>query len=286
MRCKMSACGGRGTGPYAIGMWVRELGCGIGVASALVAFPVGCAKHDEAPPTRVAAVGAPTLTPAAGQRRSGEAEDAPKLTTEVPTTCSGGDTDDDQERCLPPQPFVEALCRGKYPGLALAMFRKGEPWKHAWVKVPEVMPQNPYDGPVTHAPLLFSEEVVLLRFRPFKEIEGYSVRGPDRYDVLRLSGSCATLAVDEMRDHWRGPSRYAPVVWNWLEPGFQRALAGSDKVGKARDAQQQACSGRYMGGGDSSCQKATDALVLSIMQEVDEGIALPTPHDLPEWVTD
>jgi hypothetical protein len=279
----MSACGRGGTGSYASAMWVRDVGC-VAVC-ALVALSLGCAKQPEAPPTRVASGEPSTLTPAAGQHQPSEADDAaPQPAAEVPTECDRSGADGEQ--CFPPQAFVEALCQGKYPGVALTMFRQDEPWKHAWVKVPEVMPQNPYDGPVTHAPLLFSEEVVLLRFRPFKAIKGYSVKGPDRYDVLRLSGSCATLAVDEIRYHWRGPSRYAPLVWNWLEPAFQQALGGSDEVSQARDAQQQACGGRYMGGGDSSCQKATDALVLAIMQQVDAGAALPTPRDLPEWVAD
>ncbi len=284
----MSACGAGWSSSYATAMRPWELGCGFFAVGVVAAASLGCAKQDEAPPTRVASVEPLTLTPAAGQRGSSDrAGAASMLTTKIPTDCTGGEVDDDeQDRCFPPQTFVEALCQGKYPGLALTMFRKGQPWQHAWVKVPEVMPQNHYRGPITHAPLLFSEEVVLLRFRPFQEIEGYSVRGPDRYDVLRLSGSCATLAEDEIRDYWRGPSRYAPVVWNWLEPGFQQALAGSDEVGKARDGQQEACGGRYVGGGNASCQKATDTLALVIMKEVDAGLALPTPDALPEWIAD
>jgi hypothetical protein len=152
--------------------------------------------------------------------------------------------------------------------------------------VPEVMPQNSFEGPVTHAPLLFSEEVVLLKHRPFVPIEGYSVQSPDRYDVLRLSGSCATLAEDEIRYRWAGPSRYAPVVWNWLDAGLQRALIGNEQVGQASEAQQQACGGRYMGGGDSTCQKATDTLVQAIMREVDAGAPLPAPTRVPEWIVD
>jgi len=289
MSFALHACGADGAEPYARGMRVREPGCGLVWMGALAACLVGCAKKGEAPSTHVASVESPTLTPAAGQRGESARTEGPVATTAVPTDCGGADVDvdaDDERDCFPPRAFVEALCHGKYPGLALTLFRKSEPWKHAWVKVPEVMPQNPYDGPVTHAPLLFSEEVILLRFRPFQKIEGYSVRGPDRYDVLRLSGSCATLAVDEIRDYWRGPSRYAPVVWNWLEPGFQQALSGSEEIGNARDAQQQACGGRYMGGGDSSCQTATDALVLAIMKEVDGGAVLPQPDALPQWVAE
>jgi len=261
----------------------QPIGVGI-VGSLLLAVWVGCAKKDETPPTRVASVKSPKLAPA-----SATAGNDPKVTTEIPTACASRDVEVGEggpDPCFPPQAFVKALCRGKYPGVALTMFREGTPWRHAWVKIPEVMPQNPYQGPVTHAPLLFSEEVVLLRFHPFVPIEGYSGMGPDRYDVLRLSGSCASLAVDEIRYRWRGPSRYAPLVWNWLDPELQRALARSDEVGKAKDGQHRACAGRYLGGGDSGCQEATDGLALAIMKQVDAGIDLPTPKKLPRWAVE
>ncbi len=259
-----------------------ESWCG---ALAVGVLAAGCAKRNEASSPR-GAEDPPPLTPAAGEDAR-ELAPAPNAATPAPGDCAAEPVEEGAvTSCFPPRLFVESLCRGKYPDLALTMFRETAPWKHAWVKVPEVMPQNPYDGPVTHAPLLFSEEVVLLRFRPFQPIRGYSVTGPDRYDVLRLSGSCATLAVDEIRYRWAGPSRYAPLVWNWLEPGFQQALGGAEEVEQARSAQQQACAGRYLGGGDASCQQATDALAHAIMQVVDAGLVLPRPDELPAWAAD
>ena len=245
---------------------------------------LGACARGQGPSPRVAADVRSEADPAAVESsdRSGRApvseRRALEPTTDIPTSCR------DPEACFPPEPFVRALCLGKFPALALHLFRHDAPWQHVYVQIPEVMPVNAYGGPVTHAPLMFSEEVILLRHRPFHPIRGYDVDSPDKYDVLRLSGSCAELAEDELRRTWRGPSEYAPIVWAWLEPGLRQALSRRSSIEAARREQQTSCGGRYMGGGNRTCQQATSLLSHAIMREVDDGLDLPAPGTLPEWV--
>ncbi|MBN2194609.1 MAG: hypothetical protein JW751_17460 [Polyangiaceae bacterium] len=240
---------------------------------------VGCARHaveaaDTPRPNRA--------PPAASSHQEVQAKAEPRPSTPVralPQRCA-----DQASPCYPPAEFVEELCRGKYPAVAILMFRKDQPWAHVYVKVNEVFPRNHFAGPVTHVPLAFSEELVLLKHRPYLARAGYDIDYPDSFDVLRMSGTCAVVAEDEIRDHWAGPSSYAPLVWTWLEPGFRQALSGNDRIATARDKQEVSCAGRYIGGGSQDCQKASVGLVKAIMTEVDAGLSLPSPQTLPEWV--
>ncbi len=236
---------------------------------------VGCSRSVAAGASPATAA-PPPAAPARPVRR--EAPEPPRAAPSMPDGCAEGESP-----CYPPPGFVSELCRGKYPGVAIVMFGKDQPWKHAFVKVREVFPVNDFAGPVTHVPLLFSEEVVLLRHRPYVPRPGYDMDNPDNFDVLRISGTCATLAEDQIRDRWAGPSIYAPLVWSWIEPGFRQALAGCEKVDSARKRQEEICSGRYIGGGSPACQQASVGLVQAIMAEVDRGLVLPRPRSIPDW---
>lgn len=247
---------------------------GVVVASALVG---ACSRRAE---SRTAAAASPP-PPAATARTAPRALPAPappRLLRSLPEGCAEGDAP-----CTPPPEFVAELCRGKYSGVAILMFRQDQPWKHVFVKVREVFPVNVFAGPVTHVPLYFSEEVVVLRHRPYVPRPGYDMDNPDNYDVLRISGTCATLAEDQIRDHWAGPSSYAPLVWSWIEPGLRQALSGSAEIEAARVKQEDTCRGRTIGGGSPACQKASVGLVQAIMAEVNGGLPLPSPRLIPEW---
>jgi hypothetical protein len=175
------------------------------------------------------------------------------------------------------------LCEDKYPDVAQVMFRRRAPWRHAFVKVGDVVATNAYGGPTGSPRLVFSEEVVLLRRRPYVPRGGIQERGPDNYDVLRLDGTCATLADDEFRPRWAGPSTYAPITWNLLDAGMQRALSESDRVDRARRSQARRCRGSYLGGGSPDCQQATQKLASAIVTELDRGLGLPVPERIPDW---
>jgi hypothetical protein len=254
---------------------VRAASRAVGLLATIGLVSAGCSSRDAPPPRHAeSAPERPTPAPAAAPALPG----TPEVSRALPAGCS-----DASAPCYPPVEFVESLCRGKYPAVAILMFRKEQPWAHVYVKVNEVFPVNAFAGPVTHVPLLFSEEVVVLRHRPFVPRPGYDMKNPDNFDVLRTSGTCATVAEDQIRDHWAGPSLYAPLVWSWLEPGFRQVLAASDRVVEARRRQEQTCAGRYIGGGTADCQRASVGLVQAILSEVNEGLTLPEPLSLPEW---
>ncbi len=236
---------------------------------------VGCSRSVAESASPAVAAAPPALTARPVPR---EAPGPPPATPSLPADCAEG-----PPPCYPPPGFVSQLCRGKYPGVAIVMFGKDQPWKHAFVKVREVFPVNAFAGPVTHVPLLFSEEVVLLRHRPYVPRPGYDMDNPDSFDVLRASGTCATLAEDQIRERWAGPSIYAPLAWSWIDPGLRQALAGCEKVDAARRKQEEICSGRYIGGGSPACQQASVGLVQAIIAEVDRGLVLPRPSAIPDW---
>jgi hypothetical protein len=202
----------------------------------------------------------------------------PLLQAELPHNCNreGG-------ACFPPVDFVRALCKKKYPGVAIAMFEKTAPWKHAFVKVKEVAPVNSLGGPTAHVQLEFLEEVLLLRDREVKQRQTI-VDVPNSYDVLRFDGTCATLAEDEFmtKKPYVRP-RYAPIVWQQIDAGMRQALTHSSKVDQAAEAQTVACRGSFLAGGGESCKGATQQLARAIVTALGEGLQLPLPSNLPSW---
>jgi hypothetical protein len=197
---------------------------------------------------------------------------------ELPRNCSN-----DSKFCSPPEDFVRALCKKKYPSVAIALFERNAPWRHAYVKVKDVAPVNSFGGPAAHTFLEFLEEVVILRER---EIKQHSViqELPNTFDVFRLDGTCATLAQDELttkkpviRPH------YAPIIWQQLEEGIRQALSQNQKVDQAAEAQTLACRGSFFAGGGEPCKEATQQLARAIIAAVDEGLELPAPVNLPTW---
>ena len=66
---------------------------------------------------------------------------APTLVRALPTACESG-----VEPCSAPSRFVEQVCHGRYPDLALVMLSKGTPWVRGYVKVETLEPVNIYEG--------------------------------------------------------------------------------------------------------------------------------------------
>jgi hypothetical protein len=239
--------------------------------------PAVSARH-EVPPDKPA----PPRQNLAKQARKpgalkGKTDTEPDTPT-LPQECAGGG-----ERCFPPPEFVREICRGKHLSVALAMFNRSAPWEHVFVQVRDVAAVNQLGGPVGDPRLVYSEEVILLQHRPYVPRDGFDMKAPDNYDVLRLDGSCATLAEDEFRVHRPKQPRYAPVVWKYLDSGLQDVLLTDDKVEQARTSQREDCGGMYLGGGSVACQKATQKLARAILAVVNDGVELPPPEDLPVW---
>jgi len=249
-------------------------------ALGLVILATACGSSVAHPPVQAAAELDPPAPPPARTTRAAKSADSeqPLLQAELPHNCmrEGG-------ACYPPVDFVRALCKRKYPGVAIAMFERTAPWKHAFVKVKEVAPVNSLGGPTAHVQLEFLEEVLLLRDREVK-LRQSIVDVPNSYDVLRFDGTCATLAEDEFmtKKPYVRP-RYAPIIWQQIDADMRQALTHSPKVDQAAEAQTAACRGSFLAGGGEPCKDATQQLARAIVTALGEGMQLPPPSNLPSW---
>jgi hypothetical protein len=202
----------------------------------------------------------------------------PRAQSELPRSCSSAG-----RRCVPPEDFVAALCHAKYPAVAIAMFEKSAPWQHVFVKVADVAPVNVHGGPTGETRMEFLEEVVVLRRRVIQYGE-MEVEVPDAFDVLRLDGTCASLAEDEFMSHRPAVRpKYAPIVWQQIDGGMREVLSQNERVEQARAGQYHACRGSFLGGGGVECREATQKLARAIMTVLGQGVTLPAPNELPEW---
>lgn len=249
-------------------------------AAAIFVLVTACGSSAPHPRAQAAATPAPNLSRAVRAEKSPKAR-APEQTVvqaELPRNCTR-----DGRACYPPQEFVRALCKKKYQGVAIAMFEKGTPWRHAYIKVKDVAPVNSLGGPNGFARLEFLEEVLLLREREIKQRQ-MIVDVPNSYDVLRFDGTCATLAEDEFmtKKPYVRP-RYAPVIWQQIDAPLRQALTQIPKVDQAADAQTQACRGSFLAGGGEPCKDATQQLARAIVAALGEGLELPPPTNLPAW---
>jgi hypothetical protein len=204
----------------------------------------------------------------------------PAPAAKLPQLCTGTG-----KGCYPPEDFVGLLCQEKYSGVAIKMFDKAAPWQHVYLKVRDVAPVNSHGGPTASTRLEWLEEVIVLRLRPNKYRQMVADM-PQSYDVLRLDGTCATLAEDEFTTR-RPPlpylPRYAPFVWAQIDPAIRRALSQDVKVEKARQGQTELCLGTILTGGSGACREATQQLARAILNAVNNGSPLPLPEELPEW---
>lgn len=230
------------------------------------------------PPAAPQAKAEPSRVPVAQEPSANSHLALEEHKAQLPRNCGG-----DSKSCYPPGEFVRALCGKKYPSVALNIFEKHAPWRHGYVKVKSVAPANAYGGPTGQTFLEFLEEVVLLREREVKQRQVVQDL-PLNFDVLRLDGTCATLAEDEfmtkkpvVRPH------YAPLIWYQLEAGIRQALSQNPKVQVAADAQANACRGSFLAGGGEPCRDSTQELARSIIAALDEGLELPAPVVLPDW---
>jgi len=203
----------------------------------------------------------------------------PELARVVPTACVDGVTP-----CSAPDKFVDQLCHGKFPSLALSLFAKGTPWRRGYVKVQTLEPVNVYEGERSEEWLSFGEEVLVLRTRGPGGHGGVQVSGPTDVDILRWDGTCATVR-QEMLAPWPTNTSIltARVVWKYLDETTQQALLTNKLVEHASDRERPACKGSTMKHPDAACDKASRKLTEVISVAVRDGMALPTPEKLPAW---
>lgn len=256
----------------ALAQAVPLAGCG-GAAA-----PSEPAKSAVAPPAKVAAAPADEpksdapSAPSAPERSAG-------LERVLPTECVKG-----VEPCATPSKFVEQVCRGKYPDLALAMFSKGTPWRRGYVKVETLEPVNMFDGERGDQWLSFGEEVLILRTRGGGGHGGVQVSGPTDVDILRWDGTCATIRQEMLAQWPTNTTIITPrISWKYLDEPIQEALLADKWVQNTSAKERPACRGSTMKSPDAACDKASRKLTEAITVALRGGLALPTPEKLPAW---
>ncbi len=198
----------------------------------------------------------------------------------VPTSCAEG-----VGPCSTPAKFVERVCRGKYPELALVLLAKGTPWRRGYVKAQTVEPVNTYDGERSDEWLTFGEEVLILRTHgPSGGPTRVQISGPTDVDVLRWDGTCATIRQEMLAPHATDTRLLtARVTWKYLDTPIQDALLKNPVVQLYSARERPACRGSTMKHPDAPCDRASRKLTDAIAVAVRSGIPLPTPAKVPSW---
>lgn len=209
---------------------------------------------------------------------AGSPDGSPGLAAALPTTCPNA------KRCAPPPEFAKAACRGHYPSMAIAMFEKHTPWQRLYVKVATVEAVNAYGDRTITAPLVFGEEVLVLRGVSQSKSDKLQVSSSD-IDVLRWDGTCATVHREQFSTAPIANMTQAAIRWRHIEDPIQQALLSSKYVARAHENHRSACKGARSGAEDPKCQKATEKLSEAIGVAVRGGLAVPTPVNLPVWAT-
>jgi hypothetical protein len=201
-----------------------------------------------------------------------------KLVAAMPKACTS------HKDCAPPKQFADAACHGRYPSMAIAMFEKHTPWQRLYLKAVTIEAVNAYGDRNTSAPLVFGEEVLVLRGLTQPKAGHVQVSSSD-IDVLRWDGTCVTVAR-ELFSTTRMPNVVqAAVEWRYLEDSFQQALLKSKYVSIRYEQYRAACKSSRASDPESQCHKATDRLNEAIGVAVRDGLTLPQPEKLPVWAT-
>jgi hypothetical protein len=175
------------------------------------------------------------------------------------------------------------LCKGYYPGVALAMFGKGSPWRRKWVNVARLEAVNAFGGSASGGDLVFGEELLLLRRGFAANSGGMKVSGSDDVEVLRWNGTCVTLHEAELVEYVPGLPKQAPIVWNYLSEPMQEALLENKTVAGLRQVHRKECRGSSRRDVSPGCERTTDSLTSAIVVAIRKGMALPPPKKRPEW---
>lgn len=202
---------------------------------------------------------------------------AAPTTRELPTTCS------EKSRCYPPDGFVDAVCKKKFPDLPLYLFAARLPWQHRYVKAEHVEPVNPYGGEQSEAWMKFGEELVILRRRAPSGGKGLQISGPSDVDVLRWDGTCATIREEMLVSYVPAPMKSPLVIWKYLSGDLQQALLQNPVVARAREAEKKACRDSSPKHPTPACEKTMRQLTDAIALAVHLNIELPPSGVCPEW---
>lgn len=244
--------------------------------AALLACACGASRaesHSAGPPV----ARAPKADPAASASSASKDNGAPAQAQHtLPTQCAPGNGD----LCVPNPKFVDRLCADSFPGVALYMFSKAQPWTHAYLNR-NTKAWNASGGASEAAELKFDEEVLVLRKRggPTGGIQVSGAGGG--YDVLRWDGSCASLGSNELSMKRPPKPKAAHVYYRYLDTPVQESLRADPKVDKAYHARRRECKGATMGEVSLKCQRADTGLSEAIVEFVRGGGSVTKPSKVP-----
>ncbi len=260
----------------------------------LVSLVVACASGNAA--TEVAAPSPPRTGDEimATPRRQPPAEVTPPEAAKSPPIQDTSDAAPEKRRvaamppacdttkdCVPPRDFAVAACNGRYPSMAIAMFEKHTPWQRLYLKAVTLEAVNAYGDRNVSVPMVFGEEVLVLR-GAVQATEGRVQVSSSDIDVLRWDGTCATVARELFATTRMPTVVQAPIEWRHLEDPVQEALLKSKYVSIRYEQYRPACKSSRAESG-SQCKRAADRLNEAIGVAVRDGLPLPVPEKLPVW---
>jgi hypothetical protein len=228
---------------------------------------VSACGSQEVPPARSAADAEPDATPA----ETVEVATSPSL---IPD-CSA-----DAEECMPPVRWVEKLCSGVHPEVALHMFRGGSPWKRMYSRHRAPAYNGAGDRSLSDERIEKGEELIALRRNEDPASLGQmSVGETAGYDFLRWNGSCVTLQDGEYSTKPPRRRQHARVEWKWLGDAVLSALTNDGTVKEAYVARRKECKGATLGRVTKKCVERESSLVTAIVDYVRSGGPLPAPSE-------
>jgi hypothetical protein len=235
-------------------------------ALTLLAVVTACGGSPEAPP-RTAADAEPESAPV---------EVAEPLASLIPA-CEA-----DADECMPPSEWVDKMCSGVHPEVALHMFRGGSPWKRLYSRY-RAPAFNGAGGPsLSDERVEKGEELIALR----RNTDGrgstageISVGDTAGYDMLRWNGSCVTMHDGEFSTKAPRRREHARVEWRWLGDEVRNALQTDFNVKEAYVARRKECKGATFGRVTKKCVEREQSLVSAIVDYVRSGGELPQPSE-------
>lgn len=208
-----------------------------------------------------------------------EPEAASAEAVEVVASSPIPDCDADADECLPPSSWVDKLCSGVHPEVALHMFRGGSPWERMYSRHRAPAYNGAGDRSLSDERVESGEELIALRRNDDTELGQMSVGDTAGYDFLRWNGSCVTLQDGE---YSRKPPRrrqHARVEWKWLGDAVLNALTNDGTVKEAYVARRKECKGATLGRVTKKCVERESSLVTAIVDYVRSGGPLPQPSE-------
>jgi hypothetical protein len=181
--------------------------------------------------------------------------------------------------CVPDAAFVERLCSGDYPDVALALLAKGTPWTRAYV----ARSIETWDGAGhgrARVKLVGDEEVLVLEHHAAPE-GGIQMSGmTDGWRVMRWDGRCAKLEGQELSLRPRSHARAAQVAWKYLDSGTKDALLGDHKIRSAYEGRQKECKASE-NGPSKRCERLEAQLSWVVVEYLRGGGKIPEPPRRP-----